>query len=491
MSNCSAKPGPTCPERSRSASDSSISAPVVLKFGGTSLASPDRWSTVSHLVESRLNHGFRPVVVCSASGDTSDRLEYAIDRGTSSDCADAARDLRAHHEGLANELGLPVRIIEPILSDLERGLDEVAACNRVSPRLRASVMCAGELLSSRLLAAWLEQEGLRARWQDAREWLLGRGDDDPQRHYLAATCDHDVRPELRQEVLGRDQVVVTQGFIARDRHGHTVLLGRGGSDTSGAYLSAMLDAHRLEIWTDVPGLFTTDPRQTERARVVRELSWEEAESIARLGGRVLHEGCVRPVREARIPIHVRSTAQPELIGTRVGEPTPGAGLRAVTVRHDVQLVTAELDGADAGAVARSLKQRGFDFEPVSDTDDRLCGLVEPQDDPSGLLRALDALDGTGRCRILPEAAVVSVVGSRIDERLDRIADAVQRAGAEPATRRVEALHASFVVPATGAPALAQALHEAVLAEDSGRFGETWADVRSRTASSCSSREDAA
>src|SRR5690606_25438567 len=105
----------------------------------------------------------------------------------------------------------------------------------VPARLRAEVMSAGELLSSRLVAAWLERHGLRARWQDAREWLVGHRRESPELHYLSARCDHGVVPALREELTSGDGVVVTQGFIARDDAGDTVLLGRGGSDTSAAY----------------------------------------------------------------------------------------------------------------------------------------------------------------------------------------------------------------------------------------------------------------
>ncbi len=110
-------------------------------------------------------------------------------------------------------------------------------------------------------------------------------------------------------------MVITQGFIASDEDGNTVLLGRGGSDTSAAYFAAKLRAQRLEIWTDVPGMFSANPRSTPTARLLRALHYDEAQEIATSGAKVLHPRCILPARQYRIPLHVYATQAPDLEGT--------------------------------------------------------------------------------------------------------------------------------------------------------------------------------
>src|SRR5690606_25321725 len=123
--------------------------------------------------------------------------------------------------------------------------------------------------------------------------------EDSTTRYLSATCEHAVCDTTRQMLArGTFDVTVTQGFIAGNAYGETVVLGRGGSDTSAAYLASKLDAERLEIWTDVPGLFTTDPRCTDTARLLPRVTYDEAAVLGSLGAKVLHPRSLDPVREA-------------------------------------------------------------------------------------------------------------------------------------------------------------------------------------------------
>src|SRR5262249_41477976 len=141
-------------------------------------------------------------------------------------------------------------------------------------------------------------------------------------------------------------VLVTQGFIASDEDTNTVLLGRGGSDTSAAYLAAKLRAQRLEIWTDVPGLFSADPRFTPTARLLRALHYDEAQELATSGAKVLHPRCILPARQYRIPLHVYATQAPELLGTVLGAEgvDGGAQVKAVCTKKGITLVSMDSPG---------------------------------------------------------------------------------------------------------------------------------------------------
>ena len=145
-------------------------------------------------------------------------------------------------------------------------------------------------------------------------------------------------PTLKLQANWRslDKVVLTQGFIAANAAGDTVLLGRGGSDTSAAYFAAKLGAARLEIWTDVPGLFSANPRAVPTARLLRELHYDEAQEIASNGAKVLHPRCVLPVRQYKIPLHVYATQAPGLEGTVVtaNVADTAAQVKAIAIKRE-------------------------------------------------------------------------------------------------------------------------------------------------------------
>src|SRR6202034_4128491 len=138
-----------------------------------------------------------------------------------------------------------------------------------------------------------------------------------RQNFLSATCDFAPDAPLRARLEARPGVIVTQGFIAGDAAGDTVLLGRGGSDTSAAYLAAKLSARRLEIWTDVPGMFSANPRHIPQARLLRSLHYDEAQEIASSGAKVLHPRCILPAKTQHIPIVVYATQCPQIEGTHI------------------------------------------------------------------------------------------------------------------------------------------------------------------------------
>ncbi len=299
---------------------------VVLKFGGTSVASAARWRTIAGIVQERLSEGLRPVVVCSALAGVSDALEDLLAKALRGDGEEAVEALRARHAEMAAELGVSVEVLEPELELLDRLTLGISLTREASPRLRAQVMATGELMSTRLGAAWMRGSGLDVAWLDARDCLRSEPEPEPHRHYLSARCLWERDASLQQELGAYPAgVLLTQGFIARDAAGHTVLLGRGGSDTSAATFAARLDACRCEIWTDVPGMFTANPRQVPEARLLAALDYDEAQEIASLGAKVLHPRAVPPVREAGIPLHVLCTARPEMAGTVIAGDHPDPG----------------------------------------------------------------------------------------------------------------------------------------------------------------------
>jgi diaminopimelate decarboxylase/aspartate kinase len=207
--------------------------------------------------------------------------------------------VRKTHIDLARGLGLDGdSILGPLFGELEQMLGDIHQRGRLSPRAKAGVMSLGELMATTIGAAFLSAQGLQCTWMDARDVLrsIRLPGENERSSYLSAVCNIDPEQSV-QGCFGRQAgVILTQGFIASNAEGESVLLGRGGSDTSAAYFAAKLSAVGLEIWTDVPGLFSANPRVVSGARLLNVLNYEEAQEIASTGGAVLHPRCLRPVK---------------------------------------------------------------------------------------------------------------------------------------------------------------------------------------------------
>ena len=210
---------------------------VVMKFGGTSVSTATNWRTIVGLIRNRLDDGLKPLIVHSALRGISNELGSALDAAASGDYEGNLAALRDQHYRLADDLGVAGQaLLEPIVQELERLLAGVRLIQEISPRLRARVLAMGELMSTTLGASWLEKCGLECEWLDARKMLTS--EDRPHRpearNYLSATCQFAADPRLQKLLASSGKVVLTQGFIASNSRGETVLLGREGSDTSAA-----------------------------------------------------------------------------------------------------------------------------------------------------------------------------------------------------------------------------------------------------------------
>jgi len=426
---------------------------VVLKFGGTSISEPSHWAGIARVLRERIDEGLRPVLVHSALSGVSDRLEQlcqgvgrGMEPGESVPGAEPEEEsyrpaldwIAQRHRGLLSALDIPVpEGLESLEKDLERLAAGVALTGEVSPSLRARLLSAGELLASEVVTALLTAQGLEVRTVDARRVLTAaepRSPGDP-RHFLEA----DFEPR-RDEGLARawsqdSGVIVTQGFIARDRWGRTVLLGRGGSDTSAAWIAAALGARRLEIWTDVPGMFSANPHVIPSARLLRRLTFQEAQEVAATGARVLHPRCLPIADRAGIPVEVRGTATPDAPGTRISpEPAEGAPrIKAVSARTGLTIVSMETMGMwqEAGFLAQAFgvfAELGLSIDLVSTSE----SVVSVTLDDTRLAAETEVIDqlrqrlGTFcRVRIVHPCAAVSLVGARMRANLHLLAPVLE------------------------------------------------------------------
>jgi len=411
---------------------------VVLKFGGTSVSSRQNWDHIQGIVRARLDAGEAPVIVHSALSGITDALEALLREALEGRHVEVLARIRDRHVTLAEalELEVPPRLLEH-LADLEKIAGGIALVGEVSDRVRARVMAAGELMATELGSAFLNSRGIPTTLVDARRILHaeGRVGVTDRASLLAATCNFDPDPELQAQLARQGTVILTQGFIASNEQGQTVLLGRGGSDTSAAYVAAKLAASRLEIWTDVPGLFSANPKSVPSARLLKSLHYDEAQEIATNGAKVLHPRCIMPVRRHRIPLHVYATQSPSTPGTVIsaGPADSGAQVKAIAIRKGITLVSMDSPGmwhqvgflADAFQV---FKQHGLSVDLVSTSETNVTVTLDPQantvDEPA--LAALVAdLSELCRVQVIGPCASLSLLGRNIRAIIHQLGEAFE------------------------------------------------------------------
>ncbi len=407
-----------------------------MKFGGTSVASRVRWETIAHVIRKRREDGYRVLVVCSALSGVSNMLEkliVAIEERKAVD--ESLAILWERHLAMCEEMGLAPAVVEDWLQSLKKLVKGIELIGLLTDELRARIMSHGELLSTTIGYRWLDERGINTGWRDARDLLTPLPtpiEATQSRRYLSAVCSSEPNEELMKDLGSMNTpVVVTQGFIARDEYGRTVLLGRGGSDTSGAYFAAQLRAERLEIWTDVPGMFTANPRDRRDARLLRLIGYEEAQVMVAMGARVLHPRCIRPVSEAGIPLHIRCTQAPEMEGTVISAEAnyERPQVKALATRHRLYLIRLYCPGNwhIAGLLAEVttvFKRHGLSIDLIANSPQHVTLTMDPAVTPIGPIEEENLrrdLEEFGELDFSQNAGSVSLVGSQINTVIDQLA----------------------------------------------------------------------
>lgn len=322
--------------------------PVVMKFGGTSVEDGAAFRRVVQLVKHRLRA--RPVVVVSALARVTDQLLEASKSAAQGDWPKALEmvdSLAQRHEQVLCEVVSPDRrrcLQDLLASDfqlLRQLLHEVHSAGSLSPRLQDQLLGLGEHLSSKILQAALESDGVSAAWVDACSCVVTDA-----AHTQATPLWEETNAQVQAAVLphlAEGRVVVLGGFVGATRDGIATTLGRGGSDFSASIVGAALHASRIEIWTDVDGILTTDPKLCPDARRVERMSFEEAADLAYFGAKVLHPATIAPAMRKNIPVLVLNSRNPENPGTEiVARPADtGCSVKAVSVKKGIAVVDVE------------------------------------------------------------------------------------------------------------------------------------------------------
>ncbi|MDR1836297.1 MAG: aspartate kinase [Treponema sp.] len=311
---------------------------IVMKFGGSSVADASRMRHVADIVKTQLAR--KPALVLSAMGDTTDHLLEAGDAALKNGKVETDHIKKPHLTTLKN-LKLPIqKEIKVLLDELTRLLSGIALLRELTPRTKDYLVSFGERLSVRIAAAFLRTAGMNARAFDA--WELGFLSNS---NYGQAELEKEswdlIQQKVLQQIKGNVLPVVT-GFIAKDKCGSITTLGRGGSDLSATMIAASCRAEEVQVWKDVDGILTADPRIVKNARPVHNVTYEEAAELAYFGAQVLHPRAMQPCIKTGTPVLVKNSYNVEAPGTRI-EPAAGAvkkgpPVRAITSRLNVTLV---------------------------------------------------------------------------------------------------------------------------------------------------------
>jgi diaminopimelate decarboxylase/aspartate kinase len=470
---------------------------VVLKFGGTSVSSLANWKNIAAVVKKRSATGAPVLVVHSAVSGITDKLEKLLEAALQQKADEAMAVIEKRHRDLAAELGVAVGPeLEKHFSELKQIAAGVALVGEVSDKTRARLMSAGELMATELGARFLASQGINVKWADARTMLKAeeRKGASAKASLLSATCNFAPDEELQKRLAALAPVVITQGFIASDEDGNTVLLGRGGSDTSAAYLAAKLNASRLEIWTDVPGMFSANPRSTPTARMLKALHYDEAQEIASNGAKVLHPRCILPARQYDIPLYVLATQTPDLEGTLVtSEGADGAAqVKAVAIKKGITLVSMESPGMwhQVGFVADAFqvfKAHGMSVDLISTSETNVTVSLDPQANSLDrhLLDALVAdLAKLCRVQVIGPCASVSLLGRNIRAILHKLGEALELFAEQKiylVSQAANDLNFTFVVDENQGDRLVEQLHEMLIRPVPGDrvLGPTWDQLFSK------------
>ncbi len=469
-----------------------VSAPDwrALKFGGSSVTTVAHWAQIAAQARQATNTGASVLIVVSALRGVTDRLEAHCHPATAEKPDELYRAIRQPHEALAAALGVSMAPAEAVLEELQATARALAAGDE-EPATQAQLLATGELLSSLIGAQVLAGAGLDCRWLDSREVLVSRNDErrGARSRYLSAECDSAPDPALAQRLAAGAAVWVAPGYVASNAAGQTVVLGRGGSDTSAALFAARLDARQLEIFSDVPGLFSADPRKLPGARLLKLIGYREALELAAMGARALHPRALLPLRQHQIPLQMRQTDRPQIEGTRIGPEARehGAQVKAIVQRRDITLITLEGLGMwqQVGFLAdvfQVFREHGLSIDLVSTSESNVTLTLDPGAtlaDEAALHRLSEDLGRLCRVEILTGCASVSLVGLGIRTILHRLGPALEvfeQRRIFMVSQAANDLNLTFVVEARHADRLVQQLHQQIIPGGVGGdsvFGPSW------------------
>ncbi|MDR1095504.1 MAG: aspartate kinase [Spirochaetaceae bacterium] len=466
---------------------------IVMKFGGSSIANAERIRTVAGIVKERL--GERPVLVLSAMGDVTDHLldaaEKALREGPSS-TAGLAQSLAGMHEEVISGLGLgggasgeherheeqaELAEIKTLLNELADLIAGISLIRELTPKTKDYLVSFGERLSVRIVAAYFNKIGVQARPLDAWDAGITSTGDFTAAEPVMEECREHI-PRAVGPLVNAGIVPVVTGFIAKcyaasdDRTnptaGDITTLGRGGSDLTATLIAAACGAKEAQVWKDVDGVLTADPRIVENARPVESLTYDEAAELAYFGAQVLHPRAMMPCIQTGVPVLVKNSYNPAAKGTRIScshENRDERAVRAVTSKKNITLVDI--------VSTRMLGQSGFlaevfaifaahkiSIDVIATSEVSISLTIDGEKD---LAEVRKSLQRVADVEVKTGKSIVTIIGdvSRSSEILARAFTVCSRLGiaVEMVSQGASKVNISFIVRDADAPSVIKALHK--------------------------------
>jgi aspartate kinase len=438
---------------------------IVMKFGGTSVSDANAIAALATAVERARAES--PVVVVSALAGVTDALvamTALAERGEHALATTAATGVIDRHLGIADALGVREDVSTTLLEHGHALAAVLEDRREMTAARRDAILGVGELLSSRLVTAALANRGLPARWCDARQVIR------TDHRFGAAIPDQgEIRRLAREQVepiLDVGELPVTQGFIGSTAQGESTTLGRGGSDFTAALLGAALDATRVEIWTDVDGLMSADPRLVPDAQLLAVATYDESAELAAFGAKVLHPATQLPLVDAAIPIVIRNTFSPDAPGTRIVADVaadPHRPVRSISFKRGVTVVqvrAARMLGAFGflRRIFEVFERHEIVVDVLATSEVSVSLTVDPSPRLEGVVRDLAAI---GEVTLRDGRGVVAVVGGAIRDTpgiAARVYQAIADVNVEMISQGASASNLTFIVRENDGPHVVRALH---------------------------------
>jgi aspartate kinase len=446
---------------------------IVMKFGGTSVESAEAIERVSKIVRSRIQQS--PLVVVSAMAKVTDQLVAMGNTAATGDASEALASVEAlrerHHETAKALLGEKrAAALAPKLHahfiDLENFVRGLAAVRELTPRGSDYLLSFGELLSSLIVADAFIVRGVKAAWVDSRECLVT-----DTTHTRAIPLMEETREKSKKKIgplLGKKRTPVMGGFIAASVDGIPTTLGRGGSDYSAAIMGAALNADKIEIWTDVEGMMTTDPRLCSGARTIKQISFNEAAELAYFGAKVLHPLTLLPAIQQNIPVYVLNSRNLKSTGTEITAQSPPSRdvFRAITAKKGVSIVNVVASrGVGVHGFLRSvfeaMDRHAASVDIVAISEVSMSFTIETKRLPEALIKDLEQIADVN---VDNDQAVICLVGEDIHGKPGIAASvfttvAEARVNIRMISQGASEINISFVVKEDDVPRVVRHLHD--------------------------------
>ena len=431
---------------------------IVMKFGGSSVKDATRIKKAADVIKSRLDKD--PIVVVSALGGITDMLietsEKAFQR---QDTSALIEEIKNRHHSTLKDLGLDVTLVDEDLKEFEELIQRIATIREVTLETMDHVQSFGEKMSSKIVAAHLINTGIEAEAHNAYDVGFISNDD-----YGNAEPLEETEAQLREHLSNKKAVPVITGFIAKNKAGKITTLGRGGSDYTAAIIGVAVGVEEIQIWSDVNGIMTTDPKIVKDAKTIPQISFEEASELAFFGAKVLHPKTIIPAVEKNIPVRVLNTYEPDNRGTVIMKEVEKKDIRAIACKkNNILMNISSLRMLNAhGFLARLFDvfkkyEKSVDMIATSEVSVSLT-----LDNGNNLDKIIKELEKIAEVTVYENKTIICVVGNGMHQSkgiIGKVFKALKGIRVEMVSAGASEINISFIVNDEDADKAMQMLHK--------------------------------